>query len=318
VIVPHDAPGRTPPAPRPAIGEVVGQQHKLSLVSLVAKSLALPLDVEPYPPGDYEQAASVPVLTRTVPDLGRRFARYVVADGLYACATFLHAAGALGLRVFVRLKENVPTLLAAARARFAKQPPTQRFEDGGDHVDMWDADDFDPWDGLDWPTVCVLRDVQRHPDGTVVEVYWLARASFPSSRASCLLRLPSRRLAPLKPAARVLPAPVHCRAYSSFRKGCGVNPPGVDPPVAHRRCKHYHPPHRDVNAYSGQARCHTPWPSSRNAPGSQPLQYSDTVCQDVRTAVELRRSLCRALVADGRECPLYRGALVQARRHGTW
>jgi len=96
-----------------------------------------------------------------------------VADGLYASAPFLHAAGALGLRAVVRLKENVPTLLAAAQARFTAQRPTLTIDDHGDRVDLWDADDFDPWEGLAWPTVRVLRYRQHHRDGTVVEAYWL-------------------------------------------------------------------------------------------------------------------------------------------------
>jgi hypothetical protein len=38
---------------------------------------------------------------------------------------------------------------------------------------FWDADDFDPWDTLRWPTVRVLRYRQHKRDGTVVEAYWL-------------------------------------------------------------------------------------------------------------------------------------------------
>ena len=173
IIVPRPADAPAPPRAAPAIGPVVGQHHKLSLIGVVAGALVLPLDVEPYPPGDSEQGASMRLLARTARALGSRFAQYVVADGLYASAPFLHAAGALGLRAVVRLKENVPTLLAAAQARFTAQPPTQSFEDDGDHVDLWDADDFDPWEGLEWSTVRVLRYVQRHRDGTVVEAYWL-------------------------------------------------------------------------------------------------------------------------------------------------
>jgi hypothetical protein len=96
-----------------------------------------------------------------------------VADGLYATAPFLHAAGTLGLRAVVRLKDNLPTLFAAAQARFVGQPPTLTIDDHGDRVELWDADDFDPWEGLQWSTVRVLRYRQQHRDGTVVEAYWL-------------------------------------------------------------------------------------------------------------------------------------------------
>src|SRR3972149_6991528 len=40
-------------------------------------------------------------------------------------------------------------------------------------VEVWDAEDFDPWESLRWPTVRVLRSRQHKPDGTVVEAYWL-------------------------------------------------------------------------------------------------------------------------------------------------
>ena len=162
--------------------QVVGYHHKLSLLSLVGGALVLPLDVEPYGPGESEQAASGRLLQRGVAALGRRFAQYVAGDGLYASAPFLHVASDLGLHPIVRLKANLPTLLAAAEARFTAQPPQLTLEIDGDRVDLWDADDFDPWDTLRWPTVRVLRYRQQHPDGTLVEAYWLT--DFPATRLS--------------------------------------------------------------------------------------------------------------------------------------
>ena len=162
--------------------QVVGYHHKLSLLSLVGGSLVLPFDVEPYGPGDSEQAASLRVLQRGVAALGQRFAQYVAGDGLYASAPFLHAAGDLALHTVVRLKANLPTLLAAAEARFTVQPPRMTLEIAGDRVDLWDADDFDPWDALRWPTVRVLRYRQHHRDGTIIDAYWLT--DFPATRLS--------------------------------------------------------------------------------------------------------------------------------------
>jgi len=40
-------------------------------------------------------------------------------------------------------------------------------------VEIWDADDFDPWDTLRWETVRVIRYRQHKPNGTVYEAYWL-------------------------------------------------------------------------------------------------------------------------------------------------
>jgi len=152
---------------------VVGHLHALSLLSIVGTGLVLPVDVEPYGPGDSELAASRRLLERAHGHLGARFADYLVADSLYAAAPFLNRVRQLGLRAVVRLKENLPELARAVEARFASRPPDEVFKHGDDRVEVWDADDFDPWEGLDWPTVRVLRYRQHKPDGTVVQADWL-------------------------------------------------------------------------------------------------------------------------------------------------
>jgi hypothetical protein len=153
--------------------EVVGYQHRLVMVSLVGTTLSLPLDVEPYGPGDSEYSAGQRLLRRAVGTLGVRFADYVAVDGEFATAPFLHAAGDLGLKVVARLKANLPELCEAARRRFAGHPPDHTFRHGADRVEIWDADDFDPWEHLRWVTVRVVYYRQHKPDGTVVEAYWL-------------------------------------------------------------------------------------------------------------------------------------------------
>ena len=117
----------------------------------------------------------------------------MVADSLYANAPFLHAAGDRGLRVLVRLKANVPTLFAAAQARFVGQPPTLTVEDRGDRIELWDADDFDPWADLRWASVRVLRYRQTHADGTVIEAYWLTDLSARRVSPHALYRLATGR-----------------------------------------------------------------------------------------------------------------------------
>lgn len=72
-----------------------------------------------------------------------------------------------------RVKDNLPQLAAAMRARFDGQPPHAVFEEGGDRIEIWDADDFDPWETLRWPTVRVPRYRQHKRDGTVVQAEWL-------------------------------------------------------------------------------------------------------------------------------------------------
>jgi hypothetical protein len=162
--------------------EILGYHHKLVMISVVGTGLTLPLDVEPYGPGDSEYSAGRRLLPRTVRNLGPRFADYVVADGDYATAPFLHDVGDLGLHVVARLKNNLPELFTAAQKRFLSQPPHQVFRFGKDRVEIWDADDFDPWQTLRWETVRVVLYRQHKPDGTLCEAYWLT--DFPRHRVS--------------------------------------------------------------------------------------------------------------------------------------
>jgi hypothetical protein len=165
---------------RNAQQQILGYQHCLVLASVVGTGLSLPLDVEPYGPGDCEYAAGQRLLRRMIGGVGKRFAQYLVVDGEFSTAPFLHTAGDLGLRVVARLKDNLSELCAAAQKRFSALPPSIVFPQGQDRVEMWDAEDFDPWNTLRWETVRVFRYRQHKPDGQVVEAYWFT--DFPSSR----------------------------------------------------------------------------------------------------------------------------------------
>ena len=145
--------------------------------------LTLPVDVEPYGPGDSEYAAAQRLLRRAVQQLGPRFADYVVGDGAYATAPFLHTTEEVGLPAVARLKENLPLLAADVRARFDGQPPQTLFQEGDDRVEIWDADDFAPWETLDWPTVRVLRYRPHKRDG-IIQAEWLT--NFPISKLGSL------------------------------------------------------------------------------------------------------------------------------------
>lgn len=170
-------------------GEILGYNHKFSLACLTAAGLVLPADVEPYRPGGGELAASRRMLERLVGSLGPRFAQYVVWDSLYANAPALHQANDLGLYVAAPLKDNLPLLYTQARERFEALPPTGIFREGTERVELWDADDFDPWDRLRWPSVRVLRYRVHHPDGTLCQGYWLTDIPTRKLSSKSLFRL---------------------------------------------------------------------------------------------------------------------------------
>jgi len=161
---------------RDAKKEVVGHGHKMVGASVVAAELTLPLDVEYYRPGQSELTAGKRLLERVVRASRVRF-DYVVVDGLYPGIPFLHLADRLRLPVVARLTDKLPELSEAAQARFRDQPPTARHEEKGERIELWDADDFEPWWGLKWPTVRVLRYRQYRRTGKVVEAYWLTNFS---------------------------------------------------------------------------------------------------------------------------------------------
>jgi Transposase DDE domain len=173
--------------------QIMGYRHHLVLLSVVGTGLALPVDVEPYGPEDSEYHAGQRVLRRAVAQLGPRFADYVVADGEFATAPFLHTAGDLGLSVVARLKGNLPELYAAARRRFPSASPHLTFDYGDDQVELWDAQDFDPWTALRWQTVRVIFYRQKKPDGKVVEAYWLTDFSIQEVTSQALFEMAKSR-----------------------------------------------------------------------------------------------------------------------------
>jgi hypothetical protein len=91
------------------------------------------------------------------------------------------------------LKANLPELYQAALKRFDSQPPQLRFTHGADRIEVWDADDFDPWESLEWTTVRVLRYRQHKPDGTIIEAYWLTNFTASELSSDGLFRIAKSR-----------------------------------------------------------------------------------------------------------------------------
>jgi Transposase DDE domain len=164
--------------------EIIGYAHPMASISVVGTGLSLPFDAEPYGPGDSEYAAGQRLLLRAQKQLGPRFADYLVVDGEYATAPFLHTARRAGIPIVARLKDNLPELSQSVERRFARTPPTRVFRDGKDRVEVWDADDFAPWETLHWDRVRVIRYRQHKPDQTIVEAQWLT--DLPARRVGSL------------------------------------------------------------------------------------------------------------------------------------
>ena len=168
--------------------------HSLCAISVVGPgALVLPFGAEYYRPGEGEFTVGKRLLKRAVDLLGRRFASYVVADGLYAAAPFIHWAQGLGLAVVIALKDNLPELYQAARDRFEDTPAHQRFDYEKGVVELWDADDFEPWEGLQWPAVRVLRYRHTRPDGHVFDAYWLTSFGTKQVGSKALFRMAKSR-----------------------------------------------------------------------------------------------------------------------------
>jgi len=173
--------------------EVIGYSHQLATISVVGAGLSLPFDGEPYGPGDSEYAAGQRLLARAMTALGPRFADYLVVDGEYATAPFLHAADRAGIKVVARLKDNLPELSQSVERRFAAQPPTSTHRDGKDRIEIWDAPDFAPWETLHWDRVRVIRYRQHKPDGTIIQAEWLTNFSLRQVGSLSLYRIGKSR-----------------------------------------------------------------------------------------------------------------------------
>lgn len=176
-----------------AEGNIVGHKHELAMIAVVGGAAMLPLDVEPCPQGEGELTAGTRLLRRVAGALGPRFANYVVADAKYGAASFLNEVTALGLHAVVRLKDNLPDLHGRATVRFHARPADLRIQHQGCDVEIWDEASFQPWEGLSWPFVRVLRYRYTSAEGEVVDACWLTDYAMTAIGSEALFRLAKSR-----------------------------------------------------------------------------------------------------------------------------
>lgn len=176
-----------------AVGNLVGHRHELTMIAVVGGAVMLPLDLEPYGQGEGELTAGTRLLQRAARALGPRFADYVVADAKYGAASFLHEVTTLGLHAVVRLKDNLPDLHQRAVVRFHGRPPDRHIQHEGIDVEIWDDDSFQPWEGLSWSFVRVLRYRYTSAKGEVVDAYWLTNYATAAIGSEALFQLAKNR-----------------------------------------------------------------------------------------------------------------------------
>ena len=76
--------------------------------------------------------------------------------------------------------------------RFAGLKP-KLLRDDGHRIEVWDEEDFAPWETLQWERVRVLRYRQHQADGTVVEAQWLTNLSKRQAPSLSLYRMARSR-----------------------------------------------------------------------------------------------------------------------------
>lgn len=146
------------------------------MMSVVGCGLPLPFDIEPYGTGDSEYAAGQRLLARAVNGLGAL--RRLPGGGWGVRHGSLSARRRPGWRTRGGPPERQSPGITGRRGEALRpRPPTRVYRDGQHRVEIWDAEDFDPWETLDWEMVRVIRYRQRKPDGTVVQADWLTNFS---------------------------------------------------------------------------------------------------------------------------------------------
>ena len=150
-------------------GVVKEYYHKHVMASLLFEGISLHLDMEPQRPGEGEVKCAMRMLERILKDYPRAF-DFILADGLYAQASFFKFVIKHGKDVIAVLKDDRRDLMKDARGLF-KQERARVYQDGPVKKECWDIENFTSWDQLDVPVRVVCsretRTIRRQRTKTI-------------------------------------------------------------------------------------------------------------------------------------------------------
>lgn len=126
-----------------ASGTAIQFYHRHVMAVLLCRDFVLLLDLEMQRPGEDEVAAATRLLQRLFRDYPRAF-DMVIADGLYARASFFKMVVSHGKEVIAVLKDNRRDLFQDAMGLFAQEEPAV-FQQGRLTRRCWDIEGFTSW-----------------------------------------------------------------------------------------------------------------------------------------------------------------------------
>jgi hypothetical protein len=126
-------------------GEKTQYYHRNVCGMLKCRDFSILLDVEEQRRGEDEVAAATRLLARIMKNYPRAF-KIIIADGLYARASFFELALSYKKEVIAVLKDERRELLQDAMGMFKGHSPCHVYEDKRKIIKCWDMEDFDSWD----------------------------------------------------------------------------------------------------------------------------------------------------------------------------
>lgn len=140
-------------------GEKIQYYHKNVCGMLKFKDFSVLLDVEEQKRGEDEVAAATRLLARIMNNYPRAF-KIIIADGLYARASFFELVLSYKKDVIAVLKDDRRDLLQDAMGMFNGQTPCHVYENKKTIIKCWDMGNFDSWDTFNGK-VRVVRTVEE-------------------------------------------------------------------------------------------------------------------------------------------------------------